>query len=104
VWIEVRLRCSCCCCKTVKPCHNALTVSDKSKLFPSGKATNICVSQKDLAQSCVIPPIVLADVSNSTVKQKTTTKLTGINCVVTLTLLAPELFLKFLHTLYLKCE
>jgi hypothetical protein len=56
------------------PSH-CLTWSDKSKLFPSGKATHICVSQKDIAQSLVIPPSFLADVLNSAVKPETKQKI-----------------------------
>jgi hypothetical protein len=50
--------------------HDALTLSKKSKLFPCGKATNICVSQKGIAQSFEIPPGTLGDVLKKAVKPK----------------------------------
>jgi hypothetical protein len=46
----------------MKPLHDALTLSTKSKLLPSGKATNICVSQNDIAESFEISPSTLGDV------------------------------------------
>ena len=50
--------------------HDALTLSKKSKLFPCGKATSLCVSQKGIAQSFEIPPSTLGDVLKKAVKPK----------------------------------
>jgi len=50
--------------------HDALTLSKKSELCPCGKAKNICVSQKDIAQSFKTAPSMLGDVLNKAVKLK----------------------------------
>jgi len=50
--------------------HDALTLSKESKLCPCGKATNIYVSQKDIAHSFEIPPSMLGDVLKIAVKLK----------------------------------
>lgn len=50
--------------------QDALTLSEKSKLFPCGKATNIYASQKEIAQSFEIPPSLLRDVLKNAVKLK----------------------------------
>ena len=50
--------------------QDALTLSKKSKLFPCGKATNIYVSQKEIAQSFKIRPSMLGDVLKNAVKLK----------------------------------
>jgi hypothetical protein len=51
--------------------QDALTLSKKSKLFPCGKAADIYVSEKEIAQSFEIPPSLLGDVLKKCSKTET---------------------------------